>query len=203
MMAESLRSLVLESREPVSDIVPTTHDIGSLVEEHTDFVFRSLRRAGLDVGAAEDAAQQVFLIASRRIALRKLAAGKEKAFLYATARNVAAELRRRVSKRREVELVEEDGNESTFASVSPASSPDEMIDRRRARALLDEALASMPEQLRDVFVLSELEELSAPEVAACIDVPVGTVALRLSRARHVFDECLARVQARRAFRRPL
>ncbi|MEA2748408.1 MAG: hypothetical protein QOI41_2551, partial [Myxococcales bacterium] len=153
MVAESIRALVLESREPVSEIVPTTHDIASLVEEHTDFVFRCLRRAGLDVGAAEDAAQQVFLIASRKLERRMIAAGKEKAFLYATARNVAAELRRRVSKRREVELVEEDGNESTFASVPSPSSPDEMIDRRRARALLDEALASMPEQLRDVFVL--------------------------------------------------
>ncbi|WP_146651534.1 sigma factor-like helix-turn-helix DNA-binding protein [Labilithrix luteola] len=61
----------------------------------------------------------------------------------------------------------------------------------------------MPEALRDVFVLCELEELSAPEAAASLDIPVGTVASRLSRARQTFDECLARIQARRAFRRPV
>ena len=80
--------------------------------------------------------------------------------------------------------------------------PDEAIDQQRARELLDDVLAAMPEQLRDVFVLSELEEMSATEVAACLEIPPGTVASRLARARHVFDECLARLQARRSFRSP-
>ncbi|AKV00201.1 RNA polymerase sigma factor RpoE [Labilithrix luteola] len=102
---ESIGSLVLESTGPVSGVVPTTLDFASLVEQYADFVFRSLRRAGLDAATSEDAAQQVFLVASRK--LHDITAGKERAFLYRTAMNVAGELRRRASKRAEVELDEE------------------------------------------------------------------------------------------------
>ena len=186
--------------EVVRELEPTKLDLSTLVVENTDFVFRSLRRAGLDVGTAEDGAQQVFLIAARK--LSQITAGKERGFLYATAMNVAADLRRKVSRRGETELsdahIEEHG-----ASIAPSSmDPDEAIDQQRARELLDDVLAAMPEQLRDVFVLSELEEMSATEVAACLEIPPGTVASRLARARHVFDECLARLQARRSFRSP-
>ncbi len=187
--------------EPVAKLVPepTALDLSTLILENTDFVFRSLRRAGLDVGTAEDGAQQVFLIAARKLA--KIESGKERGFLYATAMNVAADLRRRASRRGETELSEERIDE--LESISPPSlSPDEAIDQQRARELLDEVLAAMPEHLRDVFVLSELEEMSAPAVALCLDIPTGTVASRLARARHVFDECLARMQARRSFRSP-
>lgn len=183
------------------DFEPTALDLSTLVVEHTDFVFRSLRRAGLDVGTAEDGAQQVFLVAARK--LGQIARGKERAFLYATAMNVAADLKRKFSRRGETELVEEQLDDEDRAPLS-ASSPslEDAIDQQRARELLDEVLAAMPEPLRDVFVLSELEEMSAPEVATCLDIPTGTVASRLARARHVFDECLARLQARRSFRRP-
>ncbi len=173
-------------------------DFSTIVVENTDFVFRTLRRAGLDVGTAEDGAQQVFLVVARK--LDQIAAGKERAFLYATAMNVAADLRRKLSRRGETELSEEqlDELEAPLSAASP--SPDDALDQQRARELLDQVLAAMPDQLRGVFVLSELEEMSAPEVAVCLEIPVGTVASRLSRARHVFDECLARLQARRSFR---
>lgn len=182
------------------DFEPTALDLSTLVVENTDFVFRNLRRAGLDVGTAEDGAQQVFLIAARK--LGQIASGKERAFLYATAMNVAADLKRRFSRRGETELPDEELDDLIAPLSSSSPSLDEAIDQQRARALLDEVLKSMPDPLRDVFVLSELEEMSAPEVAACLDIPAGTVASRLARARHVFDECLTRLQARRSFRSP-
>lgn len=179
---------------------PTMLDLSTLVVENTDFVFRSLRRAGLDVGTAEDATQQVFLIAARK--LEQIGAGKERAFLYATAMNVAADLRRRHARRAETELSDEQLDDFGASLASPSPSPDDALDQQRARELLDEVLGAMPSHLRDVFVLSELEEMSAPEVAVCLEIPVGTVASRLARARHVFDDCLARLQARRSFRSP-
>ena len=176
---------------------PTTLDLSTLVVDNADFVFRSLRRAGLDPASAEDGAQHVFLVAARKLAT--IAAGKERGFLYARAFNFAADLRRKVSRRGETELSDEQLDELVSG---PSSSPEHALDQQRARELLDEVLAAMPDQLRDVFVLSELEEMTGPEVAACLEIPSGTVASRLSRARHVFDECLARIQARRAFRSP-
>jgi RNA polymerase sigma-70 factor (ECF subfamily) len=168
----------------------------TLAEENIDFVFRCLRRCGLDEAAADDAVQQVFLIASTKLDV--IQRGKEKAFLYGVAKNVAADARRKSARRQEVELVT-NADDDESAPMFDAPSADEMIDRERARALLDEVLATLPEKLRDVFVLSEIEELSATEVAACLDIPVGTVASRLAKARETFDAQLTRIKARHDF----
>ena len=166
----------------------------TLAEENIDFVFRCLRRCGLDEATADDAVQQVFLVASTKLDV--IQRGKETAFLYGVAKNVAADARRKSARRQEVELVTNDDDSDP---PSEELSLDEMIDQQRARELLDEVLVAMPEKLRDVFVLSEIEELSATEVAACLDIPAGTVASRLAKARETFDAQLARIKARRAF----
>jgi len=57
-------------------------------------------------------------------------------------------------------------------------------------------LAQMPLELRTVFVLFELEEMTTPEIAELVGVPVGTAASRLRRAREEFQRLVARVQAR-------
>jgi RNA polymerase sigma-70 factor, ECF subfamily len=180
---------------PLSEVrVAAALSFETLAEENIDFVFRCLRRQGLDEATADDAVQQVFLIASTK--LDAIQRGKEKAFLYGVAKNVAAESRRRSARRQEVELATNDDDSDP---MSEAPSLDEMIDQQRARELLDEVLATLPEKLRDVFVLSEVEELSATEVAACLDIPAGTVASRLAKARETFDAQLARIKTRREF----
>ena len=163
--------------------------------ENADFVRRCQRRAGLDAASAEDAAQQVFLVAARKIAC--IEEGKARAFLYATAQNVAARQRRWCSRRREVELVDE---LRELAAPSEAPSLEELVDRRRAMEMVDTILAAMPERLADVFTLSELEERTAPDVAGILAIPVGTVASRLVRARAVFDRSLVRATRRRSSR---
>jgi RNA polymerase sigma-70 factor, ECF subfamily len=169
----------------------------ALAEENIDFVFRCLRRCGLDEATADDAVQQVFLVASTKLDV--IQRGKEKAFLYGVAKNVAAQSRRKSARRQEVALVTNDDDDDDANPLSEAPSLDDMIDQQRARALLDEVLGTLPEKLRDVFVLSEIEELSASEVAACLDVPPGTVASRLAKAREAFDAQLARIKTRREF----
>lgn len=52
----------------------------------------------------------------------------------------------------------------------------------------------MPFELRVVFVLNEVEELTGPEIAELLDIPVGTVASRLRRARALFEEKVRRHQ---------
>jgi RNA polymerase sigma-70 factor (ECF subfamily) len=186
------------STTPISGVSPTEGpspvELAELVLEHADFVFRSLRRLGLGVAEAEDCAQQVFLVAGQKIST--IQRGKERAFLFGTVKNLAAEFRRRSARRAEIELVEA----SMEDALAIESSLDEELDQKRARALLDEVLAAMPEKYREVFVLSEIEELSATEVGLCLDIPPGTVASRLARSREVFDETLNRIQKRRAFR---
>jgi RNA polymerase sigma-70 factor (ECF subfamily) len=159
-----------------------------LVKREFRFVWRLLRRLGLSESDADDGAQQVFLVASRRFADIRL--GSERSFLYSTALHVASKARRSVDRRRE----------ELSADVEPdaegAPSMEDLLDRRRARALLDSILDALPLELRAVLVLHEIDELSTSEIAEVVGVPVGTAASRLRRARELFAERLRRLEAR-------
>src|SRR5690349_17768097 len=74
--------------------------LSALVGEHSAFVWRSLLRLGVPRADAEDAVQQVFLVASRR--LDDIEPGRERAFLFSTALRIAARARRTQQRRREV-----------------------------------------------------------------------------------------------------
>ena len=161
-----------------------------LVLEHFDFIWRLLCRLGVPGSDVDDAAQQVFIIATQRLADVPL--GGERTFLYGVALRTAATLRRNLRRRaRWVELGPAD-----CASSEPT--PHEELERRQALQFLDEVLHHLEDDLREVFVLCEIEELTAPQVAAIVQVPVGTVASRLRRARQEFGQQLRRLQAERA-----
>ncbi len=161
----------------------------ALFEQHFDFVWRSLRRLGLPEHVADDASQRVFVVASRRLA--DIEPGRERAFLFRTALRVACSERRTIGRRREV-LCEE-----APETGDSAARPDELLDQRRARELLDQVLQSLPIDLRTVLVLFEFEGLSIDEIAETLGIPRGTAASRLRRAREEFSEVLSRCMARR------
>ena len=167
----------------------------ALVTAHHAFVWRSLRRLGVPDGDIDDASQQVFLVAHRRLA--KIASESERAFLFQTALRVAADwrrARRRRGERAGVDLLE---------VPDLGANPEELMDQRRARAVLDRVLAVMPMELRAVFVLFELEEMSTAQIAQILEIPVGTAASRLRRAREEFRQIIKRRKAQEAhFRRP-
>jgi RNA polymerase sigma-70 factor, ECF subfamily len=164
-----------------------------LVLEHYDFVWRNLRRLGVPTADVDDALQQVFLVATRR--LSSIVRGSERAFLFSTVVRVASIARRTVSRRREAL----DGGHLP-ETTDQAPGPDEVLEHRQARQLLDLVLDQMEMDLRTVFVLYELEELTVPEIAKLVEVPVGTVASRLRRARQTFQDGLKRYRARHKFR---
>ena len=62
--------------------------------------------------------------------------------------------------------------------------------------MLDELLEQLPDELRRVLVLAEIEECTVPEIAELEGIAVGTAASRLRRARGLFREIAARVQHR-------
>jgi RNA polymerase sigma-70 factor, ECF subfamily len=159
----------------------------ALVDEYHDFIWRSIRRLGVPEADTDDAVQEVFLVASRR--LGAIALGSERAFLFGTAMRVASTQRRGASRRRETP------DEHAGDQRDSTPGPEELTARRRARATLDAVLAELPLDLRTVFVLFELEELTAPEIASLVEIPLGTVASRLRRAREAFREAVQRHQA--------
>ncbi len=190
--------------EPVASVqdVPAGRGdprIRQAFNDHFSFIWRYLRRLGLAASDADDAAQKVFMVFARRLSC--VLEGKERAFLCGTAVRVASETRRKLERLREVP----DGEFRMANSDAPAPSsrrPDIEIDRQRARALLDRVLAAMPLEQRSVFVLFELEELTTAHIAEILDLPVGTVASRLRRARQNFRAIVKRLQAGAASRGP-
>jgi RNA polymerase sigma-70 factor, ECF subfamily len=162
--------------------------IASLVDAHLDFVWRSLRRLGVPEAAVDDAAQQVWIVVANR--LGDIEPQRERSFLFGTALRVASDVRRSLSKRREVPELEH----RPPADAHPLA--DELMDKRQARALLDAILEELPLPLRAVFVLYELEEMTVSEMADLLLLPRGTVASRLRRARDEFERVVKRRRAR-------
>src|SRR5580704_1729319 len=110
----------------------------SMMEDHFAVVWRALRRLGVADASVDDAAQQVFLVASRR--LEEIDRGGERAYLLGIAVRVASDARRAVRRRREVSM-DDLIAESSPAAAAPAAAadpplPDEMLDHRRALATL-------------------------------------------------------------------
>ena len=158
----------------------------AMLDAHFEFIWRSLRRLGLSDDRADDAAQQVFVVAARR--LGSIMLGSEKSFLLRTAMRVASDVRRSASYRREVVHAD------PAAGLEGGMRPDDLLDQWRARALLDRVLHAMDLDLRSVFVLFEIEEMTTAEIAVLLEIPYGTVASRLRRAREQFQTKLARLR---------
>jgi len=156
-----------------------------MFNDHHDFIWRLIRRLGLSRGAADDAAQQVFLVAAERIL--DIQEGRERAFLFGTALRVS----RRVS-RNEKRLVLED--DMDFRS-SQAARPEDLADQRRAVDLMGRILANMDHDLKTVFILAELEGQTMPQVSSLLEIPLGTATSRLRRAREAFRAAVAALEA--------
>jgi RNA polymerase sigma-70 factor (ECF subfamily) len=153
--------------------------------DHHDFIWRLVRRLGLSTGSADDAAQQVFLIAAERLSDIKL--GSERSFLFGTALRIA----RSQSRNDRRWVLEEDMD----FRRSEASRPEDLADQHRALDLMGRILDGMTLDLRTVFILSELEGMTMPEVAGLLEIPVGTAASRLRRAREAFRSAVALVES--------
>lgn len=170
----------------------TDRRLEGTLARYLDLVWRVLRRAGLTSADAEDAAQDVFWVFSRR--LNDVPPAAERSFLISTALRIAADRRR--TKWYSVKL-----DVDVDARLSEMPLPDEALELRRAHAVLDAVLEGLPTPEREVFVLSEIEELSRSEVARCLAISEGTVASRLARARERVEGALKRWCAKRG-RRP-
>jgi RNA polymerase sigma-70 factor (ECF subfamily) len=153
----------------------------ALIDEHFDFVWRSLRRLGVPQEAVDDATQEVFWILAKKVDF--VAPGSERGYLFATALRVASDVRRRRARQRVV-------HDSDFveAVADLAADPDALLDQKRARDLLDVVLEELPLELRTVLLLTDGEQLTMAEIADVLDIPPGTVASRLRRARALFQE---------------
>jgi len=161
-------------------------DTAALFREHGPYIYRVLRRLGVDESDVPDVCQEVFVVVHRRDADFE-GRSSVRTWLYGIAARVASEQRRRVRRRREL-----------VTDVPPEllaeGAPDEATLMRQARDLLDGILETLDDDKRAVFVLYEIEELSMAEVAAALECPLQTAYSRLHAARALVEAGIRRVR---------
>lgn len=160
-------------------------DFRTMYDQHVAFVWRNLRRLGVAPCDVEDRVQEVFVVAHRRMASYEERGHGPRAWLFQIVLRVASEWRRH--RRRHPE--DADGGIAQELERTEADQA-EIIAQREALARLDRALDTIDVEKRAVLVLHEIEEMTAPEIADSLSVPVNTVYSRLRVARQQLESAL-------------
>jgi RNA polymerase sigma-70 factor (ECF subfamily) len=160
-----------------------------LLDANLDFIGRTLRTYGVSEADVDDGVQQVCLVLVDK--LDRIEPAAERAFVFRAAQRIASRSRRTRSRRNEV------SDEHAGHPEDPLD-PERLADERQALDRLARILESMDEELREVFVLHEVEDLTMAVIADMLKIPPGTVASRLRRAREHFEERVSRLRNERA-----
>jgi len=187
----SHEALTLDTKTLIAEAQKGSLDaFNALVLIYQSQVYNLARYILHDDAAADDAAQEAFIDAYH--ALGNFRGGSFRAWLMRIVTNACYDdLRSR--KRRptvswdEFEDLDEDANPYL---VDHGESPEESIQRGELSALLDRALASLPQAQRMVLVLVDRLAYAYEEVAEVLNIRLGTVKSRLSRARARMQEAL-------------
>ena len=164
--------------------------VGEVYEQYFGYVSRCLSHLGVQPSQLDDATQDVFLVVNDKLEHFDGRAALT-TWLSAIVLRVAHRYRARQTRALKNESPEE---------LVDDTSPEADAHARSRLLMAKEALEALDPPKREVFVLSEIEQLSAPEIAAICGLPVNTVYSRLRVAKQTFAAALHRVQLRRGSR---
>jgi RNA polymerase sigma-70 factor (ECF subfamily) len=162
--------------------------LGALYDRHHEAVFRFVTRlSGGDRGEVDDMVQETFV--GVRTAASKFRGGSQvRTWLFGIAVNVVRHAKRAHGRHRSML------DALRSVPLDPARSPDAEVHGVQLRNAVAAAVAMLPHELRTVFVMMDLEELSGAEVAAVLRVPEGTVFRRRHDARRELRAVLGDVR---------
>jgi RNA polymerase sigma-70 factor (ECF subfamily) len=160
----------------------------ALYDAHVAFVWRNLRRLGVADADVEDKVQEVFVVAHRRWSDFVDRGHGPRAWLFQIALRVASDARRH---KRRHPIDPDGGIAQDRASIEAPQAAE--VARKEAIDLLDRALASIDTGRRAVLVLHEIEQMTAPEIAKALEIPLNTVYSRLRVARVALEQEVARL----------
>ncbi|HEY8944983.1 MAG TPA: sigma-70 family RNA polymerase sigma factor [Polyangiaceae bacterium] len=192
MSAGTLPNRTLSRAAALNDRPGRALDLGGVYEAEFRYVFRCLRSLGVRDPVLDDALQDVFVVVQKKLSEFD-GACELRTWLYAIALRIARKYRARAAKQHEPfeETQPRDVN-ATEASAEGAA------ERKQRLALARAALDALDEEKREVFVLARIEQMSAPEIAAVIGIPVNTVYSRLRAARQAFEAEVVRLNSGRS-----
>jgi RNA polymerase sigma-70 factor, ECF subfamily len=163
-------------------------DFRAFYDEHLARVWRALSRFGVAGADLPDAVQEVFLVAFRKLPEFE-GRSKTSTWLVGISYRVASDRRRMAHVRREV-----GDSGAVLAARDGRASPAEAVEHGERLRILDEILATLRPEQREVFVMFELEEMTGKEIADLVAAPLKAVFSRLRLARESFA---AELSARR------
>jgi RNA polymerase sigma-70 factor, ECF subfamily len=173
-------------------VSPKVLAVQSVYKQYFDFVWSSARRLGVEPDSIDDLVQEVFIVIHTKLhALEKPEALRS--WIYGVVRRTVSTYRR----------TKRTGSGANFSAnieaeaISHDPTPLERTETNAELQLLSNLLAQLDEPKREVFALVELEELSVPEVAELLEIPLNTAYSRLRAARQLFEAALARHEARK------
>jgi RNA polymerase sigma-70 factor (ECF subfamily) len=164
-------------------------DFEQVMLPHLDAAYNLARWLIRDPSMAEDVVQDAYERAYKYFAAFR--GGSGRAWLLQIVRNAAYSTLKAQRQRMEVSLssgtraADEDGIDMDMPDPSPG--PEAMLEQRQELAALDDALNTLPVAWRECLILREVEALSYKDMARIMDVPIGTVMSRLSRARQALQ----------------
>jgi RNA polymerase sigma-70 factor (ECF subfamily) len=171
-------------------------DFDAVYEEQVDFVWRTARRMGVRPADVDDVVQEVFVIVHRRLA-EFAGQAQVKTWVF----KILVHLVRhywRSHQRKPGDWATQVPTENLPTEHDPTLG----LQRVEALRILDRLLAHLDEDKREVFVLAEVEQMSALQIAEIVEANVNTVSSRLRAARQEFEKALKRFRAQEQRRQP-
>ena len=160
----------------------------AIYERYFDFIWTSVRRLRVSGEAVDDVVQEVFVVIHSRLHTLQQPESL-RSWIYGVVRRTVSSHHR---SRRAQESSAHDVVYFDQARESSLPTPFEQTDRNDQLQMLAKLLDDLDDSKREVFVLAELEELTAPEIAAALEIPLNTVYSRLRAARQAFELALTR-----------
>ena len=184
---------VLASAASPAGMAGARLDFDARYEEQVEFVWRTARRMGVCATDADDVAQDVFVIVHRRLAEFEGRA-QVKTWVFKILVHVVRHYWR-THQRKPGDRAGEDVTQMQNLTADRESSPASSLERVEAMRVVDRLWGTLDENKREVFVLAEIEQMTAVEIAEIVDANPNTVASRLRAARRDFERALVRFRA--------
>ncbi|HEX3852063.1 MAG TPA: sigma-70 family RNA polymerase sigma factor [Polyangiaceae bacterium] len=160
----------------------------TVYRQYFDFVWSAARRFGVAPDAMDDVVQEVFIVIHAKLdSLERPEALRN--WIYGVVRRVASNHRRALRTQTAAGIVIGSYGE-TAESREPT--PFEHLKTNADLVLLASLLNELDEPKREVFALVEIDELTVPEVADILEIPLNTAYSRLRAARQTFEAAVAR-----------
>jgi RNA polymerase sigma-70 factor (ECF subfamily) len=187
-----------EATVPAGETAEPRPTFAQLYESHFSFVWRSARRLGTPQATTDDVVQEIFVVVYRKLPKFE-GRSSINTWLFGIVVNVVRAHRRALRAKHPHALwTQADADPASLTDT--AAGPHELATKGEAARLVERLLDALDDDKREVFVLAELEQMSAPDIARAIAIPLNTVYSRLRLARQEFAASAARHRARDEWR---